>query len=330
MNVQQLEISSIHVGRRVRTDLGDLSDLCESMRTFGLLQPIVVKTSGLLVAGARRLTAAGRLGWQTISCNVTDDLNEIAKARKAERDENTCRKDFTPLEIANMARDIREEEAAAAAERQAATRAKPGNDGKNPTGGAKLAPPVNIEKKGKTVDRIAEEAGVGKETVRKIEQVVKAAEEDPKLFGDLPEKMNNESVDAAHKELKKRAPKKPAAKQSILDADGFTVPDPLRDVFGDQWLNQLEEIIDGMRTQVNSPRVLSALKGKSGAYSAFLSAGEALQRLAEADDALEQVESIIRAGKPYAVHQECGGKGCTDCRNAGWVPQWRHNELKGA
>ena len=117
--------------------------------------------------------------------------------------------------------------------------------------------------------------------------------------------------------------------EPLQDAVGEDVPNDLRDVFGDPWLSQLAELVDEMRTHINSPRVYGVLKGKSQAYSAFLRAGEALKLLKEADDHLEQVESIIRSGTPYAVHDECGGEGCSDCRKAGWLPKWRYDELTG-
>lgn len=50
-----------------------MEDLMGSMEQFGLLEPIVVVQEGefyRLVAGHRRLIAAGGLGWKKIACNV--------------------------------------------------------------------------------------------------------------------------------------------------------------------------------------------------------------------------------------------------------------------
>jgi hypothetical protein len=41
------------------------------------------------------------------------------------------------------------------------------------------------EENGRTDDRVAEVVGMGRETIRKAEAVVEAAEADPQTFGDL-------------------------------------------------------------------------------------------------------------------------------------------------
>ena len=63
-------ISEIRVGTRLRKDLGDLSTLSESMNVLGLLQPIIVDEELNLLAGARRLAAARKLGWTEIDCKI--------------------------------------------------------------------------------------------------------------------------------------------------------------------------------------------------------------------------------------------------------------------
>jgi len=201
MKTRMIAIASIDQGDRIRKDLGDLDELASSMKRLGLLQPIVLNSSEALVAGGRRLAAAKLLGWKEIPAVVATNLDSAIEALIAERDENTCRKPLTPSEMVEVGRRIEAIERPKAAERKAATQAKPGNDGKSPTGGANLAPPENT---GKTRDKVADSIGTSPETYRKAKQVVEAAEQSPSLFGDLPEKMDGESVNAAHKELKRR------------------------------------------------------------------------------------------------------------------------------
>lgn len=61
-----------------RDDVGDVSELAASMRSVGLLQPIVVRrtASGRLVvlAGHRRLAAAQLLKWPTVQVVINGDL----------------------------------------------------------------------------------------------------------------------------------------------------------------------------------------------------------------------------------------------------------------
>lgn len=48
-----MSIDRIAVGERRRKDLGDLTGLMESLKTVGLIHPIVVTDDLTLVAGAR-------------------------------------------------------------------------------------------------------------------------------------------------------------------------------------------------------------------------------------------------------------------------------------
>src|ERR1051325_9043372 len=88
-------ISSIHVGHRHRRDLGDIVGLARSIAEVGLLHPIVVRPDGTLIAGARRLRAAQRLGWTEVPVSIVD-IDIIARGELAE---NANRKDFLPSEI---------------------------------------------------------------------------------------------------------------------------------------------------------------------------------------------------------------------------------------
>ena len=79
----------------------DLADLADSLREHGLVQPIVVRSTGdryQLIAGQRRLAAARRLGWDKVAVRVLDvddrQMSEIAIV------ENLQRRDLDALEKA--------------------------------------------------------------------------------------------------------------------------------------------------------------------------------------------------------------------------------------
>ncbi|MCX7786943.1 MAG: ParB N-terminal domain-containing protein [Spirochaetes bacterium] len=94
----QVRIEEIKVRKRLRKSLGDLSSLMDSMRKYGLLQPIVVDPEYTLIAGYRRLMAAKQLGWKTIPVvvvNRTEDIDQL----EMEIEENIQRKDFTLDEL---------------------------------------------------------------------------------------------------------------------------------------------------------------------------------------------------------------------------------------
>lgn len=56
-----IHITEIIVGDRLRVDMGDIEGLAKSIKTYGLMQPIVLDDSNNLVAGGRRFTAFSTL-----------------------------------------------------------------------------------------------------------------------------------------------------------------------------------------------------------------------------------------------------------------------------
>lgn len=91
-------IEKIKVKKRVRKDLGNLTDLKDSLRTYGLLNPITINSKYELIAGERRLTAAKEIGWTNINANIVDNLSEIEQL-EMEIEENNQRKEFTEEEL---------------------------------------------------------------------------------------------------------------------------------------------------------------------------------------------------------------------------------------
>ncbi|MBU1067903.1 ParB N-terminal domain-containing protein [Patescibacteria group bacterium] len=172
----------IRIGPRHRKRMGDIDKLAASIAEVGLLHPVVVKPDGELIAGARRLAAIRKLGWDDVSVTVVD-LDDVMRGEYAE---NVIRKDFTPTEAVAIGRAIEERVKTPV--------------GRPPENGANCA---HLER-GRTTAKVGEYVGMGERTYEKAKQVVDAAEEQPDMFGDLPEKMDDKSVDAAYKELKKR------------------------------------------------------------------------------------------------------------------------------
>lgn len=99
-------IQDIIVKRRIRKDLGDISDLMESINKFGLLNPLTISERMELIAGFRRLEACKALGYEEIECNVIAVESKIDKLL-VEADENMTRKDLTVNEIERYEDDKR-------------------------------------------------------------------------------------------------------------------------------------------------------------------------------------------------------------------------------
>lgn len=91
-------IKDIKIKKRVRKDLGNLEDLKDSLRTYGLLNPITLNSKYELIAGERRLQSAIQLGWTSINANIVDNLSEVEQL-EMEIEENNQRKEFTDAEL---------------------------------------------------------------------------------------------------------------------------------------------------------------------------------------------------------------------------------------
>lgn len=126
-------VDSIRVGRRHRTDLGDIDALATSIARDGLLQPITITLDNVLVCGARRLAAIKQLGWRTVNVWVRSGISDRLGHLLAEQDDNVLHKPLTQLEAAALYRELKQVMAEDAARRQAATRfsaqQQPGDDG---------------------------------------------------------------------------------------------------------------------------------------------------------------------------------------------------------
>ncbi|QDT72197.1 ParB/RepB/Spo0J family partition protein [Lacipirellula limnantheis] len=86
---------------RTSFDEAEIADLCDSIRTHGFLQPIIVRPFNgryQLIAGERRLRAAQMAGWERVPVQI----REVPDQQMAELAivENVQRKDLNPIEKA--------------------------------------------------------------------------------------------------------------------------------------------------------------------------------------------------------------------------------------
>lgn len=97
-----IAIADVVVSERMRTDLGDIDALANSIREHGLIQPIVVNREKKLIAGGRRLAALKRLGLQELlhaDHYVWKDEVDPLKLKGMELEENLRRKELSWQEI---------------------------------------------------------------------------------------------------------------------------------------------------------------------------------------------------------------------------------------
>lgn len=93
-----VNIEEIKVKKRVRKDLGDLEPLKDSLRRYGLLNPITIDSKYNLIAGERRLAAAKAIGWTNINAVIINNITPLTKL-ELELEENNQRKEFTDSEL---------------------------------------------------------------------------------------------------------------------------------------------------------------------------------------------------------------------------------------
>jgi len=176
VSLNELPIDAIIVKDRHRRDMGDIKSLADSMNSLGLIHPVVVTPDHQLVAGTRRLAAARELGWDVVPVTVIHSLGEAAALFEAERDENTCRKDFTPTEAAAVRRSIADVLAPIAHERKAEA-------GKTHGRGRRIAPAKLAGAKAadrETRNAAAKGTGYSGATLDKVDKVIEIAADESK------------------------------------------------------------------------------------------------------------------------------------------------------
>ena len=97
-DVELLRLDSVVVDERVRKDMGDIDELCNSIKAVGLIQPIVISRDNRLIAGERRLRALKRLGVDALSHAKTfiyNDEVDPLRISAMEIEENVKRKQLT-------------------------------------------------------------------------------------------------------------------------------------------------------------------------------------------------------------------------------------------
>lgn len=112
--VSEIAIDKIQINPfqpRKHFDKESLDELANSIKEYGLLQPIVVlkkdTNSFILVAGERRLRASKILGWKKIRAFVADVKEE--KLRELALIENIQRENLNPIELAYSYKSLIEE-----------------------------------------------------------------------------------------------------------------------------------------------------------------------------------------------------------------------------
>jgi len=190
-----LQLNQIKVLDRIRKDNGDIHELAESIREYGLMNPItVVEINGeyILIAGFRRYSALLELGETGVDASVmyTEDAEDMLRM---EYEENVRRKDFTDSEKVAYAEKLRVIEAEKSRKRM-------GGHNKPDSSSTDKSPEMTT---GETRDILAQK--VGYNSGKQLERATYVAKNRP----DLMEKVDAKemTVGGAYKQARTEARK---------------------------------------------------------------------------------------------------------------------------
>lgn len=345
----QVKISQIKYSGEYRGSQADLKLLADSMKKLGQLQEIVLKPDYRVVIGRRRLAAAKSLGWTTIRVHISPTLETDLQYLAAERDENTCRLNYTRKEALEKARELELLEDPQAAARKAAAQAKKGQK----VGAGNLPAP---EGKGRVRDKIGEAVGMSGRTLEKAQAVIDAAQADPDRYVDLATKVSTDDhpIDPVHQEFRDRQEIYAAAdkdKRFAAIADRLTathdtekakaeyerlrdeqskdkvgqpIPKRLYKVFNVRWQDECAEALDYILQNQLKAVVKAVGKNSDCEWMSALM----LRTIEDVMSTLKIVRDELSSISPYAVCTPCGGGGCKACRNSGWLTKEACQESK--
>lgn len=175
INFHNVRVAEIKVGERFRKEYGDIEAFKDSLREFGLLEPIILDSDNNLVAGGRRFAAAEALGWQRIPAQYVGEIDPL-RLREIELEENIQRLDLTFVERAKLTAEIHRLKGVTEAETVFHTSGAEGD------GGAGIRDrDVGVDKVGWNQRRTAELLGVSPQTVNRDLRLAAAFEMIPEL-----------------------------------------------------------------------------------------------------------------------------------------------------
>jgi ParB/RepB/Spo0J family partition protein len=110
MDVREVPLGQLTVTRNVRLQMGDLTELAESIREHGVLQPIRVRPVDggrfQVIAGHRRAAAARMVGLASIPAVVVEESDSGVAVQNVV--ENLQRENLSPLELVRGVRELRQ------------------------------------------------------------------------------------------------------------------------------------------------------------------------------------------------------------------------------
>ena len=303
----------------------ELQALADDIKANGLRDPVVLH-EGMILDGRNRWAACRRLRMkqvETVQFDGADPLAFVLSKNVHRRHMTVSQRAMLAAKLVTVRQGQRTDLAELPATLPEVDQAKAAElmrVGERTVRDAKA-----VQERGTAAE--VEAVRTGTETVTRAAKIIhdkerdirKAAADDPDRFGDLLAKLDGGGkVEPVHRELRKREAAGTRKKDVLKDATGADVPAGLRDLFGDPWLLQTAEALEKF-SRDTLKAVVAKVTRKGPAYK-FLLCSDILKSLAAAKHELDTAVAHLAEGRPHAVHRACEGKGCKDCRQAGWLP----------
>lgn len=244
--IDKIKIEDIKVGKRFRSEIGDISELVESIKNNGLLCPITVTKDNLLISGLRRIEAYKKLDIEYIPAHIMD----MPLRESGEIDENLVRKNFTVTELLAIKKYRESIESNLQGQRNDLSKTEQGEQqlpGKFP----RSSTDNELRRR---QERIAKSTGLSYKTLNKVEQVKEAAEQIPEKFGELPHKIDSGrmKINNAWKQVQNHKKRQ----ELIAQAAKTNLSDIVNDSGGTVESTDCEKQITVATTQPASPQLL--------------------------------------------------------------------------
>lgn len=285
----------------------DADEFIASVKTHGILVPLIVTKDGMILSGHRRRQAAAKAGLKEVPVIVRHDLNGGLASDFAWFETNRNREMTTEQRARWYETRVKIEELAAK-ERQAANL----RQGQNVPNGKT----AEKTRSGKSKDIAAADAGIDKRTANKAVEVVHAIDEaeaagEPERAEELRETLNKKSVAEAHRKATGKA-----ASQS---------PSVLKDSTGRDVDASLSPACSAAAAIESCARKVDQVRRE--AESLAQSDGGDFIDTTEVNGLAKKLKWAISQARFYTTCPRCDGKGCDRCDQVGWIPHSRKGQL---
>jgi ParB-like chromosome segregation protein Spo0J len=292
------------------------AEFVASVKRLGVLTPIEITHSGIIISGHRRKQAAVIAELERVPVLMNKDALTDLEIRQRIIEANRQR-NKTKEEIAREYAELLLVEKALAEQRMKA--GKPCEKNFLGSGAA-----------GKAADRAAAKVGISRPTAEKAAEVVQQIDKataagDTEKAAELRHELNQGTVAAAHRKAtgptaaNVAAQEKGKATAEILDETGQKVPQHLWAVFAaradfDAVLGLMKQVVGGVRKLANVPA------GVCLPFNVF-----------KCDH--DNARNTITFARPFAVCRPCHGQGtisgqdCKACKARGWLTKDEFGQL---